>query len=44
MDFVTLSQMYEPSDPKLWSLLDYECDLTEADLYPDEDVNRTEDE
>jgi hypothetical protein len=60
-----LSQMYEPSDPKIASLLDlgenpnygpgnpdweYDrlrddaYDLTEADLYPDEDVNRTEDE
>jgi hypothetical protein len=36
-----LSDMYEPNDPKLWAMLDWENDslpdLTEADLYPDEE-------
>jgi hypothetical protein len=39
-----LSDMNEPGDPKLSAMLDWDYDLTEADLYPDEDVNRTEDE
>jgi hypothetical protein len=38
-----LSQMYEPNDPKLWSMLDWENDslpdLTEADLYPYDQVS-----
>jgi hypothetical protein len=42
MTYEQLTDMYEPSDPKLWSLLDYECDLTEADLYPDENVSEPE--
>jgi hypothetical protein len=37
-----LSDMYD-NDPKLWSMLDWENDslpdLTEADLYPDEEVS-----
>jgi hypothetical protein len=43
MTYEQLSDMYEPSDPKLWAMLDWENedlpDLTEADLYPEEMVS-----
>jgi hypothetical protein len=43
MTYEFLIDAYDPSDPNLWSMLDWENDslpdLTEADLYPDEEVS-----
>jgi hypothetical protein len=43
MTYEFLIDAYDPSDPKFWSMLDWENedlpDLTEADLHPEEMVS-----
>jgi hypothetical protein len=44
MTYEFLIDAYDPSDPNLWSMMEWDKlpDLTEADLYPDEFVSEPE--